>query len=178
MIANGVLAGLVSITAGAGAMTPLGSVVTGFIGGCIVVSAVMFFDRIRIDDPIGAAAVHGVCGVWGTLAVGFFAKYDDAFLGREDAGLFYGGGLSQLAVQAVFVLIVAVWVLSTTGLLFTVLKNTVGLRVSAEEEIAGLDVMEHGGPGYHHDAPTGVVANTILLEDSLTLIGRSSSRMG
>ncbi len=178
MIANGVLAGLVSITAGAGAMTPFGSVVTGFIGGCIVVSAVMFFDRIRIDDPVGAVSVHGVCGVWGTLAVGFFAKYDDAFLGRADAGLFYGGGLSQLAVQAVFVLIVAVWVLATTGLLFTILKNTVGLRVSAEEEIAGLDVMEHGGPGYHHDAPTGVVANTIVLEDSRPLVGRSSSRMG
>ena len=83
MSANGVLAGLVSITAGTAAMTPLGAVITGAIGGVIVVFSVIFFDRIRIDDPVGAISVHGMCGVWGTLAVGLFATYDDAFLGRE-----------------------------------------------------------------------------------------------
>ncbi len=158
MVANGVLAGLVSITAGTGTMTPLGSLITGFIGGVIVVFAVLGFDKIRIDDPVGAISVHGVCGVWGTLAIGFFAKHDDAFLGREDAGLFYGGGFDQLAVQATMVAIVAVWVLGTTGALFSLLKATIGLRVSAEEELAGLDVMEHGGPGYHTETHGGIGA--------------------
>lgn len=156
MIANGVLGGLVSITAGTGTMTPMGSLVTGFLGGCLVIGAVLFFDKIRIDDPVGAISVHGICGIWGTLAIGFFAKYDDAFLGREDAGLFYGGGFDQLFVQAIMVAIVAVWVLGTTGILFSVLKATIGLRVSAEEELAGLDVMEHGGPGYHSESLGGI----------------------
>ena len=148
MTANGILAGLVSITAGTGTMTPFGAVMTGAIGGVIVVFSVLFFDRIRIDDPVGAVSVHGICGVWGTLAIGLFAKWDDAFLGREDAGLFYGGGVSQLVMQLIGVVIVAAWVLSTTGLLFFVLKKTNMLRVTAEEEIAGLDVSEHGSAGY------------------------------
>ena len=114
----------------------------------IVVFSVLFFERIRIDDPVGAVSVHGICGVWGTLAIGLFAKWDDAFLGREDAGLFYGGGVSQLVMQLIGVVIVAAWVLSTTGLLFFVLKKTNMLRVTAEEEIAGLDVSEHGSGGY------------------------------
>ena len=118
-----------------------------------VVGAVLFFDRIRIDDPVGAVSVHGICGVWGTLAIGLFARYDDAFLGREDAGLFYGGGLEQLIMQGVLVLIVAAWVIPTAGLVFFGLKKTIGLRVSEEEEVGGLDVMEHGTPGYHLPAP-------------------------
>ncbi len=156
MIANGILAGLVSITAGTGTMTPFWAMVTGFLGGMLVVAAVLGIERLKIDDPVGAISVHGVCGVWGTLAIGLFARYDDAFLGRENAGLIYGGGFSQLAVQAVFVLIVAAWVLSTSGLLFGVLKATVGLRVDAEEEIKGLDVMEHGSPGYHGESLGGL----------------------
>ena len=148
MTANGVLAGLVSITAGTGTMTPFGAVITGAIGGIIVVFSVLFFDRIHIDDPVGAISVHGVCGVWGTLAIGFFAKWDDAFLGREDAGLFYGGDVSQLVMQLVGVVIVAAWVLPTTGLLFFMLKKMNMLRVSPEVEIAGLDVSEHGSAGY------------------------------
>ena len=163
MIANGVLAGLVSITAGTGTMTPVGSLITGFIGGMIVVFAVLAFDRIRIDDPVGAISVHGICGVWGTLAIGLFAKWDDAFLGREDAGLFYGGGIDQLVVQAIMVAIVAVWVLGTTGILFSVLKATIGLRVSEEEELAGLDVMEHGGPGYHTETLGGIASAPVTV---------------
>ena len=158
MIANGVLAGLVSITAGVGTMTPTGAIITGFIGGLIVVSSVLFFDRIRIDDPVGAISVHGVCGVWGTLAIGLFARYDDAFLGREDAGIFYGGNVDQLLMQAVFVLIVAAWVIPTTAAVFLGLKYTVGLRVSEEEELGGLDVMEHGTPGYHMPAPAASIS--------------------
>lgn len=151
MTANGILAGLVSITAGTAALTPAGAVLTGAIGGAIVVFSVLFFDRIRIDDPVGAISVHGVCGVWGTLAIGLFAKYDDAFLGREDAGLLYGGGLSQLITQLIGVLIVAAWVIVTSGILFAALKSAGLLRASVEEETAGLDITEHGSAGYGLD---------------------------
>jgi len=148
MAGNGVLAGLVAITAGAGTMSPFGALLTGAIGGVIVVAVASFVERVlKIDDPVGAFAVHGACGVWGTLAIGLFATYDDAFLGRVDAGLFYGGGFEQLIVQAILVVIVAAWTLATTFVLFTGLKKTLGLRVSEEEELAGLDVSEHGGPG-------------------------------
>lgn len=148
MAGNGILAGLVGVTAGAAAMTTLGAVIAGGVAGIIVVYSVLLFDRIKIDDPVGAISVHGVCGVWGTLAVGLFAKYDDAFLGREDAGLFYGGGVDQIVMQLIGVLIVAAWVIPTTGAVFYGLKKADLLRVSPEEELAGLDVSEHGGPGY------------------------------
>ncbi len=151
MTGNGVLAGLVGITAGTATMSPLGAVITGAVAGVLVVFSVIFIDRIKIDDPVGAVSVHGVCGVWGTLAIGLFGKYDDAFLGRADAGLFYGGGIDQLVTQAIGVVIVAAWVLATSGLLFYVLKSAGMLRVSAEEELEGLDVHEHGVPGYNHE---------------------------
>jgi Amt family ammonium transporter len=155
MIGNGVLAGLVAITAPCGAVTPIMSVVIGAVAGALVVFSVLFFDKIKIDDPVGAISVHGVCGLWGLLSIGLFATYDDAFLGREDAGLFYGGGLEQLAVQALMALIILVWVVVCTGILFFILKSTIGLRVTAEEEIEGLDVLEHGLQGYAPDmAPT------------------------
>ena len=79
-----------------------------------MVYSVLFFDRIRIDDPVGAISVHGVCGVWGTLAVGLFSRYDDAFVGQDNAGLFYGGGIDQLVVQLIGVVLVFVWVTVTT----------------------------------------------------------------
>jgi Amt family ammonium transporter len=152
MAGNGALAGLVGITAGCGTMTPWGAVVTGLVAGMIVVVVLPFVERVlKIDDPVGAFAVHGACGMWGTLAIGLFAKYDDAFLGREDAGLFYGGGLDQLAVQALLVIIVAAWTVTAGFILFRGLKAVMGLRVSAEEETAGLDVSEHGGPGMTFD---------------------------
>ncbi len=135
-------------------MTPSGYVVTGLVAGFLVVAAAGFVDRkMKIDDPVGAFAVHGACGIWGTLAIGLFAKYDDAFLGRDDAGLFYGGGLDQLGMQAVMVLIVAAWTIVTGFILFAALKSLMGLRVSAEEETAGLDVSEHGGPGLAFEDP-------------------------
>jgi Amt family ammonium transporter len=151
MIGNGVLAGLVAITAPCGAVTPVWSVVIGGIAGVLVVFAVLFFDKIKIDDPVGAVSVHGVCGLWGLLSVGLFARYDDAFLGREDAGLIYGGGVEQLAVQALMAVIILAWVAACTSILFFILKKTVGLRVSAEEEVEGLDVLEHGLQGYAAD---------------------------
>jgi Amt family ammonium transporter len=151
MIGNGVLAGLVAITAPCGAVTPLMSVVIGGVAGVLVVFSVLFFDKVKLDDPVGAVSVHGICGLWGLLSIGLFARYDDAFLGREDAGLFYGGGVEQLAVQALMAVIILAWVAACTGILFFVLKKTIGLRVTAEEEIQGLDVLEHGLQGYAAD---------------------------
>ncbi len=151
MIGNGVLAGLVAITAPCGAVTPVWSVVIGGIAGVLVVFSVLFFDKIKIDDPVGAVSVHGICGLWGLLSVGLFAKYDDAFLGREDAGLIYGGGIDQLVVQALMAVIILGWVVLCTGILFFVLKSTIGLRVAPEEEVEGLDVLEHGLQGYATD---------------------------
>jgi len=157
-IGNGVLAGLVAITAGCGAFNYAMSAIVGAIGGVIVVFSVLMFDKIKIDDPVGAISVHGVVGAWGTLAIGIFARYDDAFLGRENAGLIYGGGdagpFAQLALQATMILIIGVFVTITTGAVFAAIKATVGLRVSEEEEIEGLDVIEHGLPGYAPDAVT------------------------
>jgi Amt family ammonium transporter len=151
MIGNGVLAGLVAITAPCGAVTPVMSVVIGGIAGVLVVFSVLFFDKVKIDDPVGAVSVHGICGLWGLLSIGLFARYDDAFLGREDAGLFYGGGIDQLLVQLLMAAIILVWVVVCTGILFGVLKATIGLRVTREEEIEGLDVLEHGLQGYAPD---------------------------
>jgi Amt family ammonium transporter len=160
MAANGLLAGLVSVTAPVGTVTTPYAVLIGAIGGAIVVFAVRFFDRIRIDDPVGAISVHGVCGTWGTLSIGLFAKWDDAFLGREDAGLVYGGGVDQLVTQVIFVLVHAVWVCGAAGLLFLAIKHTIGLRVTPEEEIAGLDIEEHGSLGYGPDTVTSLPAMT------------------
>ena len=152
MAANGLLAGLVSITAPVGTVETWAAIVIGGIGGLIVVLSVAFFDRMRVDDPVGAISVHGVAGTWGTLSIALFAKYDDAFLGREDAGLFYGGGIDQLSTQALFVGVHFVFVFGAAFLLFSVIKATVGLRVTEEEELAGLDVEEHGHVGYAPDA--------------------------
>jgi len=142
MTANGVLAGLVGITAGCAAVSNWGAVAIGAIAGVVVVVAVLAIDRAGVDDPVGAIAVHGVCGAWGTLAVGLFAT---------ENGLFYGGGGSQLLSQAIGVVAVFGFVGITAGVLFQVLKRTVGLRVSPEEEIEGLDIAEHGSPGYNAD---------------------------
>jgi ammonium transporter, Amt family len=151
MICNGVLAGLVAITAPCGSVNPGMSVIIGAVGGILVVFSVFFFEKIKIDDPVGAVSVHGVCGAWGLLSVGLFAQYDDAFLGRDDAGLFYGGGFDQLGMQALMLLVIGVWVTATTSLVFFVLKKTIGLRVEPEEEMEGLDFLEHGIEGYAPD---------------------------
>lgn len=156
MTANGLLAGLVAITAPVGAVTTPIAILIGAIGGAIVVGAVKFFDKVKIDDPVGAISVHGVCGMWGTLSIGLFAKFDDAFLGREDAGLFYGGGFDQMLTQIIFVVVHFLFVTITAGALFMAIKATVGLRVDPEEEIAGLDVLEHGSPGYGLDTVTSL----------------------
>ncbi len=157
MAANGMLAGLVSVTAPVGAVETWAAIVIGAVGGVIVVFAVAFFDRMRVDDPVGAISVHGVCGTWGTLSIAIFAKYDDAFLQRENAGLIYdvGNGIDTLGTQAMFVGAHFVFVFGLALVLFKTIKATIGLRVTEEEELAGLDVEEHGHMGYAADSNVG-----------------------
>jgi ammonium transporter, Amt family len=156
MAANGLLAGLVAITAAVGAVTTPVSILIGAIGGAIVVVSVKFFDRVGVDDPVGAISVHGVVGAWGTFSIALFATFDDAFLGREDAGLFYGGGIDQMVTQVTMIGAHFVFMVVAAGALFLAIKHTVGLRVSPEEELAGLDVLEHGSAGYGPDLLAGV----------------------
>ncbi len=146
MSLNGALAGLVGITAGCGVVSPVGALIIGIIAGILVVLSVEFFDKVlKIDDPVGAVSVHGVCGVWGTLAVGLFAVPGNGMAGT---GLFYGGGAAQLGVQALGALSVFAWVFVTAFVLFNVIKKVVGLRVSAKDEQEGLDTSEHGMESY------------------------------
>ena len=158
MAANGMLAGLVGITAGTAAVSSVGAIIIGAAAGMLVVASVLFFDRIRVDDPVGAISVHGVCGAFGTICVGLFATEDTDFWQQ---GLFYGGGTDQLVSQVIGVAAVALFVAVTAGLLFAVIKATVGLRVSEEEEIAGLDVLEHGAPGYGPDVSPPVTPTPV-----------------
>jgi Amt family ammonium transporter len=140
MTLNGALAGLVGITAGCAAVDPFGAAIIGLVTGVAVVFSVEFIERVlKIDDPVGASSVHGVCGAIGTLMVGLLAT---------DGGLFYGGGVGQLAIQAVGVLAVGVWAFATGFVLFKAVDMIMGLRVSKEEEIAGLDLLEHGVDSY------------------------------
>jgi len=146
MAGNGLLAGLVGITAGCGAVNNWSATIIGAVAGVIVVFAVAFFDRIKVDDPVGAVAVHGVCGAWGAIAVGLFATEDVE--GFWQQGLFFGGGADQLIDQVVGVVAIAAFVGVAMTIIFLGIKHTVGLRVSETEEIEGLDIHEHGYPGY------------------------------
>jgi Amt family ammonium transporter len=149
MTGNGLLAGLVGVTAGAWVLNGVGSLIVGFAAGLVVVVSVAFFDRIKIDDPVGAVSVHGVCGALGTIAVGLFSTIESE--GVVKKGLFYGGGTDQLVSQVIGVVAIAVFVTVTTTIIFGVIKATIGLRVDEAEEIEGLDVREHGAPGYMFD---------------------------
>jgi Amt family ammonium transporter len=142
---NGAIAGLVSITAGCAFVAPAMAVLIGLAGGVLVVLSVELLDKVcRIDDPIGAVSAHGVCGAWGTLAVGLFAN--EAIGGVS--GLFFGGGLAQLGVQFVGVVAVFAWTMAAGFVLFAVIKAVMGLRVSRDEELRGLDIDEHGAEAY------------------------------
>lgn len=150
MTGNGLLAGLVGVTAGCFAVSTIGAVIIGAVSGLLVVLSVNFFDKMKIDDPVGAISVHGVCGAFGTIAVGLFSnESSDGFIAK---GLFYGGGTDQLVSQIIGVAAIAAFVLISTTILFAVMKATIGLRVSEEEEIVGLDIFEHGSLGYGKDA--------------------------
>jgi len=133
---NGCLAGLVGVTAGCAVVDYYGAMLIGIICGIAVVVVAEFIDKkVRIDDPVGAFAVHGSCGAIGTMLVGFLAT---------DSGLLYGGGVHQLGVQLIGIASIAVWVIALMSVVLYVIKHTVGLRVSAEAEISGLDISEHG----------------------------------
>ena len=140
MTYNAALAGLVGITAGCDAVSPLGAAIMGLIFGIVIVLAIEFFDKkAKVDDPVGAVSVHCVCGALGTLLVGLFAD------GSATAkGLFYGGGLELLGVQALGVISVAAYVTVAITIVFQLIKRTIGLRADAADEIMGLDIAEHG----------------------------------
>ena len=135
MSLNGALAGLVGITAGCANVSPGSSIVIGLVAGILVVFSVLIIDRIKIDDPVGAVSVHGVCGAWGTLA----------------AGLFNIEGVTAkiIGVQALGIGAAFIWAFGTAFILFKVIDATIGLRVSPEEEMIGLDISEHGGHAYN-----------------------------
>ena len=139
MTMNGALAGLVAITAGCDCMSSAGAMLTGSIGGIAVVLAALGLEKLRTDAPVGAFPVHGINGIWGTLAIGLFSETD---------GLFYGHGASKLGIQALGTFTVVAFVLVTMGHVFFAIKKTYGLRVSREEELRGLDIGEHGMESY------------------------------
>ena len=140
MALNGILAGLVGITAGADQMAMGSSILVGGIAGAIVVYSVVFFDRIKIDDPVGAVSVHLVCGIWGTLAVGIFGAM---------------AGVGQFMLQLYGVLVYAAGSLVISGVLFGVIRAVMGLRVSEQEELEGLDLAEHGQHAYDLESGAG-----------------------
>ncbi len=139
MTLNGALGGLVGITAAPDLIATGWSVVVGLVAGLIVTLSIPMFEKLGVDDPVGAISVHGMAGIWGVLAVGLFGA---------DVGLFTGGGFTQLGYQVVGVLAIVVWTFITSSIVFRVLHATHGLRVTAEEELAGLDRVEHGASAY------------------------------
>jgi Amt family ammonium transporter len=134
MSLNGALAGLVGITAGCANVMPSSAIIIGAVAGVIVVFSVMFFDKIKVDDPVGAVSVHGVCGAWGTLAAGIFN------IGGTTAGII---GVQLIGIAACFI-----WTFPAAFVMFKLIDKTIGLRVSPEEELEGLDLSEHGGIAY------------------------------
>jgi Amt family ammonium transporter len=149
MTANGAIAGLVAITAPCAYVDQWAACVIGLVAGMLMVSTVVAMDRIGVDDPIGAIAGHGMGGVWGTLSCGLFttgALADANGVGQ--AGLFYGGGLHQLGVQAIGIGAVFAFVFAASFGVFYACKVTIGLRVTTQQELEGLDIHEHGMWGY------------------------------
>lgn len=154
MTLNGALAGLVGITAPCASVSTTSAAIIGLIAGILVVYSILLFERkLKIDDPVGAISVHGICGVWGTLAIGLFGQqaidiqyWDETSTIKN--GLFFGGGFDQLGIQALGVVAVFAFVFSAMYLVFLIVKSTIGLRVSDEEQIQGLDIGEHGNVAY------------------------------
>jgi Amt family ammonium transporter len=154
MTLNGCLAGLVAVTAPCAWITVTSAAIIGAVAGALVVLAVMMFDRLKIDDPVGATSVHLINGIFGTLCVGLFA--DPAIMqaraldpAKFKGGLFFGGGTDQLIAQLWGVGATAAYVVVASGICWAILKVTLGIRVSREEEIEGLDYGEHGNEAYH-----------------------------
>ncbi|MCS7059700.1 MAG: ammonium transporter [Anaerolineae bacterium] len=148
---NGVLAGLVAITAPCAYVTPLDAVIIGAVAGPIVVFGNLFLEKLQIDDPVGAIPVHLMNGVWGTLAIGLFGSVNGV------TGVFAGGGFGQLIIQLIGVLACGAWTAGTSFILFFAIKSTIGLRVSTHEEMIGLDLLEHGSTAYPGDVVPGLI---------------------
>ena len=159
MTINGCLAGLVGVTGSCAYVSVESSLLIGAIAGVLVVFAVGFFDKLHVDDPVGATAVHLCCGVFGTLCVGLFAQEGVTTLSTRN-GLFFGGGFGLLGTQIIGILAVGAFTFVTSGLVWLVLKHTIGIRVTAEEEMAGLDIGEHGNLAYPDFAPAVPTAST------------------
>ncbi|MFH1642500.1 MAG: ammonium transporter [Nanoarchaeota archaeon] len=149
MTMNGALAGLVAITAGAAFVQPLSSIMIGAIAGFVVVYGVLFIDKIKVDDPVGAVAVHGLCGIFGTIAVGIF---------HETEGLLLGGGVRLLGIQLIGTISVVLFVILSMYLVFKIIDKIFGLRVSRDEELKGVDLSEHGAEAYA-DFPISATTN-------------------
>ncbi len=168
MTANGMLAGLVAITAPCAFVTPPAAILIGTVAGLLVVGSVIFWERVvKVDDPVGAVSVHGVNGLWGMLALGLFADgtYGAGWNGVEGAvtGLFYGNG-GQFVAQLIACVVVAAWAFATMYVFFTIQAKTTGLRSSADDEIAGLDVTEMGAIAYPDFAGSGPMGAGSLTE--------------
>ena len=178
MSLNASLAGLVAITAGCDVTDCAGAAIIGAVSGVLVVFGVWFLDNvIRVDDPVGAVAVHMMNGIWGTIAVGLFATSSApgfALAGIKE-GLFYGGGFSQLGLQFVGMFVTAAWTVVTITITFIILKKTVGLRVSEEEEIVGLDECEHGLPSAYSGFAISDMSMTMDVNEN-TDLGTSDYR--
>lgn len=159
MTLNGSLAGLVAITAGCDTVSPASSAIIGILAGLTVLFGIEFIDKVlKVDDPVGAVGVHGLCGALGTLCVGLFSDGT----GTEWKGLFTGGGLHLLGVQALGFAATTLWVIVTMVIIFLAIKHTIGLRVTAEEEIDGLDIHEHGLTSSYADF---VITDTVSSRD-------------
>lgn len=163
---NGALAGLVSITAGAANLSMVGALVAGLVAAFILVEGVRFIEhKLKVDDPVGAVTVHGIVGIWGTLAVGL--------LDTAGGGLLYGGGAELLGVQAIGVLAVIVWTAATTAISLSIIKVFIPLRVTKDEEIEGLDIAEHGASAYEYqqDVFQGLSSKGETFAQRLTTLG-------
>ena len=148
MALNGSLAGLVAITAPCDIVTPGASIVIGLIAGVLVVLSVFFWDKVHVDDPVGAVSVHLVNGIWGTIACGLFAAEKVLGIGEANTGLFYGGGFHTMFVQLIGIVAVGAWAFLAGLAIFFALKKAGILRVNAKTELKGLDVTEHGQDAY------------------------------
>jgi Amt family ammonium transporter len=153
MCVNGMLAGLVAITAPSGWVNPISAVLIGAVAGVLVCLAVPIFDRVKIDDPVGAISVHGVCGLWGLIAVGLFA--DGTWGGGLNGvpsnvtGLLFGGGAGQLIAQLIGCVTVVAWATGISYAFFKIQHAVMGIRSSEQDELMGLDVPEMGTEAYH-----------------------------
>ena len=171
MTLNGLLAGLVAITAPCAYVSVESSLIIGAVAGALVVLSVVFFDRMHVDDPVGATSVHLANGIWGTLSVGLFAQ--EHFLpGTTGNGLFFGGGMKLLTAQATGVAAVGLFTLLASAMIWMLLKATMGIRVTAQEEVEGLDIGEHGNSCY----PDFVTRKTLPTYAGLAVVAEPARR--